>query len=156
MILKGIVEEDFTNYKLPVMQLIFPKCSFKCGKGLCQNSPLAKTPNVEFDENDIVKKYISNRITQGVLCAGFEPFDSPEDLILFANIFRQHTSDILIVFTGYTEEEIQNMSAYKWLKNNISNLIIKFGRYVPRQRPHYDEVLCVQLASQNQYAKVIS
>lgn len=156
MILKGIVWEDFTNYKLPVMQLVFPKCSFKCGKGLCHNSPLAKSQDIYFNELDVITKYISNKITHGVVCAGFEPFDSPGDLIDFANCFRQHTRDVFIVFSGYTEEELHNNMAYIWLKNNMPNLIIKFGRYKPNQQPHYDEVLGIKLASDNQYAEVIS
>lgn len=156
MILKGIVWEDFTNYKLPVMQLIFPKCSFKCGKGLCQNSPLAVTPDIYFNELDVVEKYMSNKITHGVLCAGFEPFDSPDDLMCFSHLFRQYTSDTLIIFTGYTKDELQCNPTYIWLSNNISNLIIKFGRYKPNQYPHYDEVLGIKLASDNQRAERIS
>ena len=30
MILKGLIEEDFCNYKKPTMTLMFPYCSFKC------------------------------------------------------------------------------------------------------------------------------
>lgn len=156
MILKGIVEEDFTNYKLPVMQLIFPKCSFKCGKGLCQNSPLTKSPDIEFDELEIIHKYVSNNITHGILCAGFEPFDSPSDLSSFAHTLRQHTNDVLIIFTGYTEEELQENITYIWLSKNITNLIIKFGRYKPGNQKHYDNVLGIYLASDNQYAERIS
>ena len=46
MILKGLIEEDFVNYKNAAMYLIFPNCDFKCekecGKKLCQNSKLIK------------------------------------------------------------------------------------------------------------------
>ena len=31
MILKGIIDEDFVNYKVPCMVLEFPYCDFKCG-----------------------------------------------------------------------------------------------------------------------------
>ena len=37
----------------------------------------------------------------------------------------------------------------------FTNIIIKFGRYIPNQKPHYDEVLGVNLASDNQYAERI-
>ena len=33
------------------------------------------------------------------------------------------------------------------------NIIIKYGRYIPDQEPHQDEVLGVRLASNNQYAE---
>ena len=36
------------------------------------------------------------------------------------------------------------------------NIIIKFGRFIPNQEKHYDEVLGVELASPNQYARRIS
>ena len=63
-----------------------------------------------------------------------------------------------MIYTGYTKEELQN----KIYKDNISyldklkqykNIIIKYGRYIPNQTPHYDEVLGVNLASDNQYAE---
>ena len=36
------------------------------------------------------------------------------------------------------------------------NIIVKFGRYVSNQEKHYDDVLGVYLASNNQYAERIS
>jgi hypothetical protein len=38
----------------------------------------------------------------------------------------------------------------------FDNIIVKFGRYIPDNKPHFDEVLGVNLASPNQYAKKIS
>ena len=38
----------------------------------------------------------------------------------------------------------------------MPNIIIKFGRFVPMQQPHFDPILGVNLASDNQYAKQIS
>ena len=39
---------------------------------------------------------------------------------------------------------------------DYKNIIIKYGRYIPNQTPHRDEVLGVNLASDNQYAERIS
>ena len=36
------------------------------------------------------------------------------------------------------------------------NVIIKFGRYVPNKESHYDEILGINLVSDNQYAEKIS
>ena len=36
--------------------------------------------------------------------------------------------------------------------SKFANVIIKFGRFIPNQKPHFDEVLGVELASPNQYA----
>ena len=37
IILKGIIDEDFVNYRVPSMTLMFPKCSFKCEKEYGEN-----------------------------------------------------------------------------------------------------------------------
>jgi hypothetical protein len=34
-------------------------------------------------------------------------------------------------------------------------VIVKFGRFIPNQKSHYDEILGVNLVSPNQYAKII-
>ena len=36
------------------------------------------------------------------------------------------------------------------------NIIIKFGRFIPNQEGHYDEVLGINLASKNQFGEKIS
>ena len=49
MIVKGIIDEDFINYKKPSMVIEFPYCSFKCdkecGQPVCQNSSLINESN---------------------------------------------------------------------------------------------------------------
>ena len=67
MILKGIITEDFVNYKKPSMTLMFPKCSFKCGYDLCQNRELRNEKNIEVTSGEIIQAYISNPITEANL-----------------------------------------------------------------------------------------
>ena len=95
---------------------------------------------------------MSNPITKAVVCGGLEPFDSWEDLQCFIMNFRYHCPDDIVIYTGYKEEEIQDK--LEWLKL-YEPIIVKFGRYAPNQQPHYDEVLGVKLASDNQYAKKV-
>ena len=68
-------------------------------------------------------------------------------------LFRKETNDDIVIYTGYTEEEVADKV---YLLDLFPNIIIKYGRYIPGQEPHYDEVLGVKLASDNQYAKKIS
>jgi hypothetical protein len=83
MIIKGIISEDFINYKKPCMVIEFPVCkNFKCGQALCQNNPLIKYPDIEISYSQIVKKDMENDITQAIVFMGLEPFDSPHDLFL--------------------------------------------------------------------------
>ena len=99
MVIKGIIDEDFVNYKKPSMTIEFPYCSFKCdkecGQQVCQNSALVN---------------------------------------------------------GYTEEELKDELP---ILKQFGNIIIKFGRFIPNSLHKFDNILGVELASHNQYAKFI-
>lgn len=157
--IKGVRMEDFTNYKKPSMYIAFPSCTFKCerecGKKMCQNSSLVNTPTLATGVKSLVNKYINNPITSAIVIGGLEPFDSEEDLKTLITYLRISTQDDIVIYTGYIKEEIQERDIYKYLLN-AKNIIIKFGRFIPDQQPHYDDVLGVNLASDNQYAERIS
>jgi organic radical activating enzyme len=164
MLIKGLVDEDFVNYKKPSMYIAFPFCTFKCDKeagcSICQNSQLAKEPDIDIPIIEIVSRYVKNPITKAIVIGGLEPFDSR---LLFNLIkeFRKYTDDDIVIYTGYTEEELKDNSwtlfpsEYEKILQ-YKNIIIKFGRFIPNQEKHYDEVLGVELASPNQYARRIS
>ena len=157
MIVKEIRDEDFANYKKPSMFIGFSKCSWKCerdcGMRVCQNSTLAEAPNVEIEVGKLVDRYLSNPITKSVVCGGLEPFDTLRELKELIIKLRLKTKDDIVIYTGYKENEISY--AVEWL-TQFPNIIIKFGRFIPNQQPRYDEVLGVNLASNNQYARRIS
>ena len=153
MKIKGLITEDFVNYKKASMTIIFPYCTFKCGKDYCQNSSLVKTPIIEISIDDLVNRYINNPITEAVVMQGLEPFDSWNDLKEFVQKLRKYNNDDIVIYTGYNKDEVieyvKELSIYP-------NIIVKFGRYVSNQEKHYDDVLGVYLASNNQYAERIS
>lgn len=157
MKIKGIIFEDFVNYKEPSMTIEFPYCDFKCdkiwGRQVCQNSELVSSPTIEVPITRIVKLYMNNNITKAIVFQGLEPFDSKDDLYQLIKVFREYTNDNIIIYTGYTEAEIYH--EIQIIKRLFKNIIIKFGRFFPDQPHHYDEVLGVTLASSNQYAKKI-
>ena len=155
MIIKGIIDEDFINYKKPSMVIQFPKCSFKCdkecGQQVCQNSTLATAPDIEVSIDSLVNRYLHNSITKAVVCAGLEPFDSIDDLLLLINTLRfRGCNDEVIIYTGYKENEL---TEFEKMFRMYGNIIIKYGRYIPNQQAHYDALLGIRLASDNQYAK---
>lgn len=157
MRVKGIKEEDFCQYKVPSMFVAFPYCSFKCEKDsnqkCCQNSSLVNSACIDFPISSIVSAYIVNPITSAIVFGGLEPFDSFKDLFDLIEEFRTCTNDTIVIYTGYYEDEIKEyISALK----KFDNIIVKFGRFVPNSNPVFDEVLGVELASSNQYAKKIS
>ena len=153
MIIKGIITEDFVNYKRPSMTIMFPCCNFKCGTDYCQNSSLAHSPNINLSIDDIVNRYITNPITEAIVMQGLEPFDSWDDLLKLISKIREKCDDEIAVYTGFYKDEIANEIG---ILSKFKNIIIKYGRYIPGREKHYDEVLGVYLASDNQYAEKIS
>ena len=172
MKLVNLIEEDFVNYRKPGMFLGFPYCSGKCnspGMTVCQNEELRHVPErdlIDISAEEIVERYAKNPITKCLIIGGLEPFDSFDDLceivkaLRFAcwrNIADEKNGrlwwlDPIVIYTGYYPFEIKD-KIKKLLENNrYRTMIIKFGRYIPGHQPHYDEVLGVNLASDNQYA----
>ena len=155
MKLRGLVEEDFIQYKKPSMFLITPYCDFKCcienGNNICQNMDVIKAPIIDVDNDELIKRYLNNPITKSIVFGGLEPMDSFEEVREFINTLRwdYNCFDDVVIYTGYTADEIidQCMRLSKF-----ANIIVKFGRFIPDQKSHFDEVLGVELASSNQYA----
>ena len=157
MIIKQLIDEDFVNYKKPSMFIGFPNCSWKCdkecGMQVCQNSTLATSIAKNIEVKTIVNRYINNPITSSIVCGGLELFDTWDDLYELITYMRVSTQDDIVIYTGYYNEEIKE---YIDKLMAFSNIIIKFGRYIPKQEKHYDKELGIYLASDNQYAERIS
>ena len=138
------------------MVIEFPYCSFKCdkecGQQVCQNSALTEAQNITISIDKIITRYINNPITKAIVCQGLEPFDSKDDLYVFLDRFRRQSNDDVVIYTGYTKEELQSELH---ILESFGNIIIKFGRFIPNQLSHFDDILGVQLASPNQYAECI-
>lgn len=149
---KNIIDEDFVNFKTPAMFIAFPHCTFKCGRENCQNAALADAPDIRITPDRIVERYVANPISEAVVLGGLDPFDSPDDALNLVCAFRKATTDPIVIYTGYDENEVGDLleclSFYK-------NIIVKFGRFIPGQKPHFDPTLGIMLASDNQYAKTI-
>ena len=159
MEIKGIIHEDFVNYKVCSMTIAMPYCTFKCdkewGSNVCQNSKLAKDPTLDIPAAKIIDQYLYNPLSHAIVFQGLEPFASYNDIyyFIYALRFVFKNNDPVVIYTGYNKDEIS--SKIEDLRK-FNNIIIKFGRYIPDQKPHYDEILGVNLASDNQYAEVIT
>lgn len=159
MRLVNLIEESFTEYKKPHMLLGFPSCSFKCdreyGNKICQNSELARAEKIEIPVEDVVARYLSNDITKAIVLAGLEPFDSYHDVLSLLEELRSKNGcyDDVVIYTGYKPEELRDrfekLAYYK-------NVLVKFGRFVPGDKPHYDDALGIWLASDNQFARWVN
>lgn len=157
--LLDVLYEDTINYKKISMTLEFPYCSFKCnkdaGKVVCHNFQARNNPIKKIKVDKVINRYLNNPIPDSIVMQGFEPMDSFDEVYSFINILRNkyHCDDDVVIYTGYTHNEI--LEKIKLLKQ-FKNVIIKFGRYIPDCPKHFDDVLGVSLASDNQYAMKIS
>lgn len=158
MRIKSLIDEDFVNYKKPAMFIAMPQCSFKCDKEngcqLCQNAHLANQKGFLISTSTLIERYLNNQITEAIVFGGLEPFDTAEELLSFVIDFRKmyECRDDIVIYTGYNEEELTKLADFQNLVK-LGNIVVKFGRFRPNQSPHYDPVLGVNLASDNQYAK---
>lgn len=161
MTIKTIVDEDFVNYKKPVMYIGTAICDGKCcveagiPMSVCQNDGWRIYAPIVMIDDDIIRRYLSNPITKALCFAGLEPFLQFEEMYKLISKLRNeyHCDDTVVIYTGYYKEEIdKQLQTLKQFKN----IIVKFGRYIPNSPTRYDEVLGVTLASDNQYAEQIS
>ena len=158
MLLSGYTEEDFVNYKEPSLFLGTAYCDWKCckdaGYDVCQNKNLAASKKINLSIDTIYNRYKNNPITSAIVLGGLEPFMQFEDIFNLISYFRgQGDESFFVIYTGYNKNEIQS---YIDNLRPLRNIIIKFGRYIPGQELHFDEILGVKLASDNQYAERIS
>lgn len=165
MLIKNLLDEDFVNYSKPSMFIGFNSCTFKCdkecGKPVCQNSELAKAPSIEVDPTDLVHRFYNNPITEAVVLGGLEPFDTFDDLLLLIFLFQMgafieyKSYPDIVIYTGYYPEEIKDKikELQEAVAPELMKVIIKFGRFMPDKPHRYDELLGVELSSNNQYAK---
>ena len=157
MKIRGYIDTVFQDYKKISSMICAPYCNWKCckecGEDICQNLPLVQQPIVDIDNNVLIKRYMENSLSSALIIAGLEPFDNFEDLLSFIKDFRQQSQDEIIIFTGFYEyeiaEELERLKKY-------SKIIVKFGRFIPNDEKIFDEILGIELASKNQYAKIIS
>ena len=160
MKVKTILFEDFTDYKKVSMLIGTCYCDWKCcieanlPIEICQNCQLAQSENIEISADEIFRRYSQNTFTQALIFAGLEPLKQKNDVYEVIKYFREHNCfDDIVIYTGYYEYEIQDF--IDKLKSEFTNIIVKFGRFIDGQEPHYDDVLGVNLISDNQYAKQI-
>jgi len=157
--LKGVVMDDFCNYKRPSMFLISSFCDWKCcieqklPLTSCQNEPLHEYESKKFTYKSLYNAYKDNTITEAVVIGGLEPFIQDTEVYGLMKYFRSKgCKDKFVIYSGYTEDELKDNPLFLEMIK-LGNLVIKFGRFVPNQKPHFDEVLGVNLISDNQYGK---
>lgn len=162
MRVKTIIDEDFVNYQKPSMFIGTISCGGKCcieggfPLSVCQNDGWRGNAPIDIRDRVIIERYLHNGISRAIVFGGLEPMEQSDELFEFIDMLRNtyKCDDDVVIYTGYNREEISGI--VERLAYRFSNIIIKFGRYIPNMKSRFDEVLGVELASDNQYAVRIS
>lgn len=165
--LVDVKTDNITDYKETSMLLVFPYCSGKCGPK-CHNYRMIGTTKInEYNILDIINLYLKLETHNSVVCAGLEPFDSMLDLTNLVKCFSSCNKNCdIVIYTGYNEDEIEDnvKSLVETFDANVNkdykkSLIVKFGRFIfddsGKEVKNYSDILGINLASPNQYAKVL-
>lgn len=158
MRVKTVVDEDFTNYKKPSMFIGTISCGGKCcieagiPLSVCQNDGWRSGAPIVLSNRELCQRYLNNPLTKAIVFGGLEPFEQFKELERFIFTLRRvfGCDDDVVIYTGYNPEELS--FELNILSGYYSNIIVKFGRFVPNSQHRFDEVLGVELASDNQYA----
>lgn len=161
MRVKTIIDERFDDYRLPSMFIGTISCVGKCcieagiPLSVCQNDGWRSGAPVSISDRKLIERYLKNNITSAIVFGGLEPFEQWDEIVFFIRVLRLNyrCNDDVVIYTGYNKDEVKEKLT---LLEGISNIIIKFGRYIPNRQSRYDDVLGVTLASDNQYAERIS
>lgn len=161
MNVKAVVDEDFTNYKKVSMFIGTVSCGGKCcieagiPISVCQNDGWRSCAPISVSDKELCLRYLNNSMTSAIVFGGLEPMEQFGELCSFLSVLRNEffCDDDVVIYTGYREDEIEQQ--LETLKK-YRNIVIKFGRYKSNEKSHFDNVLGVYLASENQYAKKIS
>ena len=161
MRVKTIVDEDFVNYSKPSMFIGTISCGGKCcieggfPLSVCQNDGWRGNAPIDIRDEVIVKRYLQNQITHAIVLGGLEPMEQSDEVLALIKTLREDFGchDDVVIYTGYYPDEV---TAILDKLQVFDNIVVKFGRYVPNMKSRFDDVLGVNLASDNQYAVRIS
>lgn len=163
MRVRKLLTERFQDYKVPSMYLATCFCDWKCCPDkpyVCQNNPVANLPVTDIPDDEILDTYLSDPITEAIVIAGLEPLLQIREVCnLIRRAVERGVKTTFVIYTGYTVCEVRRIGFFDELKTtgygNGVGVVVKYGRYVPNQKPHFDKTLGVELASDNQYAEVV-
>ena len=161
MRLKTVVDEDFVNFRMPSMLIGTASCGGKCcieagiPLSVCQNDVWRESATVEVADEDLYDRFLLNPLTNAIVFGGLEPLEQQDELLAFIRGLRHGRQCVspVVIYTGYNRDEVQN---FVEAVSKETNIIMKFGRYIPNRPSVCNPVLGVTLASDNQYGTIVS
>ena len=134
-----------------VGSLIFAIDCHKGCKGCC-HADRRNTPCYEDTGQDIIQKVLDYKFSSGIILAGFEWSETPEEMLELIRLARLNNLEV-IVYTHHTEQSLRCLIPELY---QYKGVYVKYGEYVESLRVDTYSSMGVKLASTNQYIKVIS
>ena len=160
MKIKDIQDENFQDYKKTSMFICNCVCDWKCCKdanipeSVCHNNKIIQQKNFEVSPEYLYLRYKNNPLTSAIVFGGLEPLLQFSEVLEVIEYFRaQGCMDDIVIYTGYYPDEVKDKIEQL---QQFKNIIVKFGRFIPNVEPRFDEILGINLVSDNQFAQRIS
>lgn len=103
---------------------------------------------------DVAGGLEAERLRKAVVIGGMEPMMQIGEVTALISLFRENGCTApFVIYTGYYPSEIsKELDALR----PLGNIVVKFGRFIPNKPSRYDDVLGIELSSDNQFAERIS
>ncbi len=143
---KGIVHERYEDAPFIGALIIANECKFLCQD--CFNKHLVENETIISNEVQIIKEVKENVFNEGVIFAGLEWTNQPEQLTALILEAKKNNLEV-IVYTGL--EEIQFLKVID--KEILKDCYVKYGVYDKIRLSNNHKIFGVKLASLNQTIK---
>jgi len=145
MKIKGIIHERTEDAPFIGALIIANDCHNNC-KG-CFNQHLRQLPAIEMTASEIIAAVLSDKFNKGVILAGLEWTEQPDDLRAIYHEALNHGLQV-IIFTNKTEEQFAAQFG-----DIMHDCYIKFGAYDETQKTDCNIQYGIKLATSNQKIK---
>lgn len=125
-------------------------CSLNCVN--CFNQHIKEMDTLYINTDEIVDMIKNNPFEEGLILGGLEWSEQSDELIELVNTVMDNNLKVMI-YTGLTEIEFFNIVDKSKLQSGV---YIKFGRYINTNKTITNIQFGVNLASENQYIKIIN
>lgn len=119
-------------------------CNLNCVG--CFHEYMKEETNTNDDEEEIIRQIKSNPVNRGIILAGLEWSEQPDELVALVQCARRNNLDIM-VYSGYTETEF--FARVPELSRG-TDMFFKFGKYDASKTSDDYYRFGVKLASTNQ------